>query len=272
MAVAENKLGEKPETDMTAAPQEGKEATPSPEGDPEISYPFAWPGVAGGGLGLTKEQEELFFLCGLSLDASTSPWYPRIKRAVDIAVSAGMLILLSPLFLLIALAIWLEDRGPIFYRQTRIGQDRRPFTFYKFRSMVVNADEIKHHLAQQNEQNGPVFKIRNDPRVTRVGRLLRKTSLDELPQFYNVLRGDMSLVGPRPHLPHEVDKYLLHHELRLTVPPGLVCLREVCGRSDLPFERWIELDLMYIRRRSLKTDFCILKRAVRAVLRGEGAY
>ncbi len=272
MAIAEKKLGGKPDDEMDSAPQEGKEAGSPQEGEPEISYPFAWPGVAGGGLGLTREQEELFFLCILSPEASDSPWYPRIKRALDIVISAGMLVLLSPLFLLIALAIWLEDRGPIFYRQTRIGREGRPFTFYKFRSMVVNADELKHHLAQQNEQDGPVFKIRNDPRVTRVGRLLRKTSLDELPQFYNVLRGDMSLVGPRPHLPHEVEKYLPHDGLRLTVPPGLVCLREVCGRSDIPFERWIELDLIYIRRRSLRTDFNILKRAVRAVLRGEGAY
>ena len=272
MAVAENKLAGKPDSEMTATPREGDEAVGKPRREPEISYPFAWPGVAGGGLGLSKEEEELFFLCGLSMEASSSPWYPRVKRLLDVLVSAGMLILLSPLFLLIALAIWLEDRGPIFYRQTRVGQGRRPFTFYKFRSMVANADQLKHHLTQQNEQNGPVFKIRNDPRVTRVGRFLRKTSLDELPQFYNVLRGDLSLVGPRPHLPHEVEKYLPHHELRLTVPPGLVCLREVCGRSDLPFERWIELDLMYIRRRSLKTDFNILKRAVRAVLRGEGAY
>jgi lipopolysaccharide/colanic/teichoic acid biosynthesis glycosyltransferase len=176
-----------------------------------------------------------------------------------------------PLFLLIAIAICLEDAGPILYYQTRVGKNGDLFRFYKFRSMVRNADEIKAQLEAQNEAIGPIFKIRNDPRVTRVGRVLRRYSLDELPQMVNVLRGEMSLVGPRPHLPKEVECYTGRQIKRLTVQPGLLCFREVFGRSKMTFEEWVDLDLLYIEHRSFRTDAQILMRTIPAILSAEGA-
>ena len=198
--------------------------------------------------------------------------YLRVKRLLDILVAGAALLLLWPLFLLVALAIVCDDRGPVFYRQIRVGRYGRRFTFWKFRSMVAGADAIKTALAGCNEAEGPIFKMRHDPRVTRVGRFLRRYSIDELPQLINVLRGDMSLVGPRPHLPSEVACYTLRQRARLSVLPGLVCWREVSGRSCIGFERWIEMDLCYIERRSLRTDLTILLRVIPALLRPEGAY
>jgi len=198
--------------------------------------------------------------------------YLRLKRAGDFCMAALAVGLLSPVFALVALAVWAEDRGPVLYAQRRVGKDGRTFRFLKFRSMVTNADALKDRLADRNEAAGPIFKMRHDPRVTRVGRVLRRYSLDELPQLFSVLRGDMSLVGPRPHLPREVDSYLPHQRRRLSVQPGLLCLREVSGRSDLSFERWMELDLHYIDNRSALLDLRILCRALPAVLRGDGAY
>jgi len=201
-----------------------------------------------------------------------SPAYRLAKRALDITVSAAALTVLSPVYVAIAAAVAIDSRGSIFYRQERVGRSGRRFAFYKFRSMVVDADRIKAELADENEAEGPIFKMKADPRVTRVGRFLRRTSLDEIPQFWNVLRGDLSLVGPRPHLPSEVETYSEVAEMRLTVVPGLVCYREVAGRSKLTFDQWIALDLEYVRNRSLATDLSILLRAIPAVLRGEGAY
>jgi lipopolysaccharide/colanic/teichoic acid biosynthesis glycosyltransferase len=198
--------------------------------------------------------------------------YPAAKRTLDVTVSSIGLVLLAPVFLLIALLIWAEDGGTVFYVHNRVGRNGRLFPFYKFRSMVPNADALKEKLAALNEATGPVFKIRHDPRITRIGRILRKTSLDELPQLWNVLRGDMSLVGPRPHLPSEVARYREDQRVRLSVAPGLICLREVTGRSNLTFERWIETDLLYIQSRSLSTDLKILWRAIPAILKGDGAY
>jgi lipopolysaccharide/colanic/teichoic acid biosynthesis glycosyltransferase len=198
--------------------------------------------------------------------------YLASKRIFDVIVACLALVALAPVFLLIALAIYITDPGPIFYAQTRVGRNGREFRFYKFRSMVKNAAALKAKLAEQNEANGPIFKMRNDPRVTRIGRILRRTSLDELPQFVNVLRGDMSLVGPRPHLPEEVKHYTPLQAERLSVEPGLVCLREITGRSELTFERWIETDLEYIANRSFKADLKILGGLVIAVLKGKGAY
>jgi len=198
--------------------------------------------------------------------------YLASKRSLDVLGALTALIVLSPLGALIASLIWLEDRGPIFYGQTRVGRSGREFSFYKFRSMVVNADTLRDTLNEQNEATGPLFKMKKDPRITRVGRVLRKYSLDELPQFWNVLKGDMSLVGPRPHLPREVATYGEVQWARLSVQPGLICLREVQGRSNLTFERWVELDLDYISRRSLALDLYIMLRAVPAILKGEGAY
>ena len=198
--------------------------------------------------------------------------YLLCKRLFDVTLAIGALILLFPLLLLVGMAIFLEDGGPILYYQSRVGRDGKVFRFYKFRSMVKNADAIKEQLAALNEADGPIFKMKNDPRITRVGRFLRRSSVDELPQFINVLRGEMSLIGPRPHLPREVDLYEERQQNRLSVPPGLVCLREVHGRSNLTFEQWVELDLLYIQNRSICTDLSILLRLVPAVLKGDGAY
>lgn len=205
----------------------------------------------------------------LAPDAS----YIRCKRALDVCVAAVLLTVLSPVFAIIALIIFVQDGGPVFYSQARIGQDGQPFMFFKFRSMVRNADSLQAQLAATNEAKGPIFKMRRDPRITPAGRILRRYSLDELPQLLNVLRGDMSLVGPRPHRPSEVEQYLPHHYERLSVTPGLICLREVSGRSNLNFDQWLELDLHYINYcRSLTYDLQILARAIPAVIRGDGAY
>lgn len=198
--------------------------------------------------------------------------YPAVKRGLDILLSLVALLLLSPLFLVLIALVYLQDRGPVFYSQQRVGRDGVPFSFHKFRSMVVDADRIKAQLAAQNEAEGPIFKMRRDPRITPVGRILRRFSLDELPQFWNVLKGDMSLVGPRPHLPAEIAACPEYPRERLTVAPGLVCLREVGGRSELTFEQWLQSDLDYIRRRSVWLDLSILLRAIPAVVCCRGAY
>lgn len=194
------------------------------------------------------------------------------KRLFDVTLAIGALILLFPVLLLVGVAIILEDGGPVLYYQSRVGRNGKVFRFYKFRSMVKNADAIKEQLAALNEADGPIFKMKNDPRVTRVGRFLRRSSVDELPQFINILRGEMSLIGPRPHLPREVELYEERQQNRLCVPPGLICLREVHGRSNLTFDQWVELDLLYIQNRSIGTDFSILLRLIPAVLKGDGAY
>jgi lipopolysaccharide/colanic/teichoic acid biosynthesis glycosyltransferase len=197
--------------------------------------------------------------------------YESAKRMGDAVAAAVLLLLLFPLFLLIALVIFVEDAGPILYYQTRVGKEGTLFRFYKFRSMVQNADAIKRQLEAQNEAVGPIFKMKNDPRITRAGRILRRYSLDELPQLVNVLRGEMSLVGPRPHLPSEVACYTERQCRRLQVQPGLLCFREVFGRSNMAFQEWVELDLLYIEHRSLRTDWQILMRTLPAVLSAEGA-
>ena len=198
--------------------------------------------------------------------------YLRWKRVLDVILTSLLCLLLLPVFLLISLVIFLEDRGPILFWQMRVGKDGQTFRFYKFRSMVRNAEAIKAELVAHNEADGPIFKIKDDPRVTRVGRFLRRYSIDELPQLFSVLRGEMSLVGPRPHLPSEVALYTERQKKRLSVQPGLLCLREVCGRSLLTFERWIEMDMFYIEYRSLGTDLRILLCSLPAVLKGDGAY
>jgi len=198
--------------------------------------------------------------------------YVVCKRIIDIVGSTVALLLLLPVFVVVATAIILENRGPIFFVQMRVGKDNMCFRFYKFRSMVKNAADLQTKLTASNEATGPIFKMRKDPRVTRVGRILRKYSIDELPQLFNVLRGDMSFVGPRPHLPSEVALYTSEQRIRLSVQPGLVCMREVTGRSELTFDRWIETDLQYIACRSLRTDLSILLRLVPAVIGARGAY
>lgn len=200
-------------------------------------------------------------------------FYNRVgKRALD-AVAAGLaLLLLSPLFALIAAAIKLDSPGPVFYRSSRVGVGGRLFVFYKFRSMVHGADRIRDLLQDQNEADGPVFKIARDPRITRVGRVLRRTSLDELPQIWNILKGEMSLVGPRPPIPREVLQYEPWQLRRLAVRPGLTCLWQISGRSEIGFDEWMRLDMEYIDHRSFLLDLKILLRTVPAVMSGKGAY
>jgi len=194
------------------------------------------------------------------------------KRLVDVIGAAVALMLHMPLLVFAAIAIKLESRGPVFYRSTRIGKNGRPFTFLKLRSMVDGADRTRHHVVHLNEADGPVFKISNYPRVTRVGRFLRVTSIDEIPQFINVLRGEMSLVGPRPPLPAEVAQYEPWQLHRLDVLPGITCLWQISGRSRIGFQEWMRLDLEYIKHRSLGLDLKILFRTIPAVLSRDGAY
>lgn len=195
-----------------------------------------------------------------------------IKRAIDIVGGAVCLTLGAPLLGLIAVAIRLDSPGPVIFRQTRVGANGRRFQIYKFRSMVEGAEEELDDLRDLNEVDGPVFKMRDDPRVTRVGRFLRRTSLDELPQFWNVLRGDMSLVGPRPPLPSEIDEYAEWHKKRLEVRPGVTGLWQVSGRSLLSFDEQALLDIYYIENWSLWLDFQILLRTIPQVLFASGAY
>jgi len=196
-----------------------------------------------------------------------------LKRILDTAVSALALIMLLPLLTLTAIAIWVENPGPIFYTQIRVGLNGRHFKFYKFRSMVVNADNIKKELAAYNESaSGVIFKMKKDPRITKVGRIIRKFSIDELPQLINVLKGDMSLVGPRPPLPMEVGEYTLEERKRLHVIPGITCLWQVSGRSDIPFTDQVRLDMMYIQSASFMNDIILLLKTIPAVLTGRGAY
>ena len=195
-----------------------------------------------------------------------------IKRVLDVAIASIAVVVLSPLMLLIAIAIKIESPGPVIHKQTRIGRWGKPFDFYKFRSMRDRADQELDQLINQNEASGPIFKIRNDPRRTRVGRWLRRTSLDEIPQLFNVLRGDMSLVGPRPPFPWEVAKYADWHRRRLQVYPGITGLGQVSGRSDLPFDETALLDIWYIENWTLGLDLKILLRTLPAVISGNGAY
>ncbi len=195
-----------------------------------------------------------------------------VQRACDVALCAAALLLLWPVFLVIALLIRFDSPGPVLFKQSRVGKDGEEFWFYKFRSMVTDAEATRHLLEMQNERTGPVFKMKNDPRITRVGRVLRKFSLDELPQLINVLKGDMSLVGPRPALPKETDKYTARQRQRLLCLPGVTGLWQVSGRASLSFERSIELDLYYIERQSVGLYFRILMLTIPAVLRAEGAY
>ncbi len=194
------------------------------------------------------------------------------QRALDLLFTALGLLLLLPVFGLIALCIRLDSPGPVLFKQKRVGRGGEEFWFYKFRSMVSDAEAKRHLLEMHNERSGPVFKMRNDPRITRVGRVLRKFSLDELPQLLNVLKGEMSLVGPRPALPRETDKYTPRQRQRLIGLPGVTGLWQVSGRASLSFERSIELDLYYIEHQSLGLYFRILLMTIPAVLRAEGAY
>ncbi len=194
-----------------------------------------------------------------------------LKGLLDRVVALVGIIVLAPLMGLIALLIKLSSTGPILFSQTRIGLNGRQFTFYKFRTMVENAEELRAALSSENELSGPVFKIREDPRVTWLGGLLRRSSIDELPQLYNVLLGEMSLIGPRPPLPNEVEEYEPWQRRRLSMKPGLTCVWQVSGRNLVPFEKWMEMDLQYIDNWSLTLDLVIVLRTIPVVLRGYGA-
>ena len=208
------------------------------------------------------------------LNYSTAPRHlPQLalKRCLDILGSLVGLILLSPALLVTALAIKVSSPGPVLFKQPRVGLNGRVFNCYKFRSMVVNAEDVKAAISHLNEMSGPVFKIKNDPRVTPVGRLIRKTSIDELPQLFNVLLGHMSLVGPRPPLPSEVNLYENSHRKRLSVKPGITCIWQVSGRNNVDFDHWMEMDAEYVHNWSLWLDLKILFRTIPAVLMRKGA-
>ncbi len=197
--------------------------------------------------------------------------YLFAKRTFDIVVSLVALILTMPIWIVVAIAIRLESRGPVIYRQLRSGRNNAPFTMYKFRSMHAGADQYKDELTALNEMDGPVFKIREDPRVTRVGRFIRRWSLDELPQLLNVLKGEMTIVGPRPLPVREVAQLSTHQMRRQSVRPGLTCIWQISGRNEIPFDEWIQLDLIYIASRSFWLDLEIFFRTFAAVLKRKGS-
>lgn len=200
------------------------------------------------------------------------PWQMFVKRVVDVIGATLALTVLFPILLATALAVRLTSPGPIIHRQIRIGQDGDPFVFLKFRSMYVDAEHLKKSLTQYNEAEGPIFKIKQDPRITPVGRWIRKLSIDEMPQLLHVLTGQMSLVGPRPHLPEEVAVYDGEARRRLAVRPGVTGIWQVSGRSDLDFDTWIAMDLEYLDHWSLWLDCKLMARTFAAVLSGRGAY
>lgn len=199
------------------------------------------------------------------------PIQVALKRLLDVSASAVALVVLSPLLVGTALAVKLTSRGPVFFRQRRVGLYGRTFEMLKFRSMVTNAEALRAKLEKSNEMSGPVFKMRNDPRITSVGRFIRRYSIDELPQLVNVLLGDMSIVGPRPPLPSEVAKYEAWQLRRLSVRPGLTCVWQVSGRNQISFEEWMRMDIRYIDQWSLATDVGLILKTVPVVLTGRGA-
>ncbi len=198
--------------------------------------------------------------------------YAFLKRAFDIAVSGALLLLLLPVFLVLAALVRMSSPGPVFYSADRVGLGGKRFKFIKFRSMYVDADRRRSELEAKNEKEGPIFKMKDDPRVTPIGRVLRRYSLDELPQIFSVLTGEMSMVGPRPPLPCEVEQYDAFAMRRLSVKPGITCYWQVMGRSDLTFEEWMELDNRYIDEMSFWNDCRLVLKTPLAVLRCDGAY
>lgn len=199
------------------------------------------------------------------------PVYEFVKRIFDVICSALALVVLSPVFLITAIAVK-TDGGKVIYTQKRAGKNNVPFDMYKFRSMCANAENLQGELMEYNEMDGPVFKMKNDPRVTRVGGFIRKYSIDELPQLLNILKGDMSIVGPRPPLISEVKQYNEYQMQRLLIKPGLTCFWQAYGRSSLSFHDWMDMDMKYIQRRCIKLDISLIIRTVFAVIFKRGAY
>jgi exopolysaccharide biosynthesis polyprenyl glycosylphosphotransferase len=237
-----------------------------------FGIPFALP-ASGFRFGRARPAHEVAIADGYVhyLSVRHKTMQTAFKRIFDIVASFSALVLLSPLLLVVATIIRLTSRGPVLFRQQRVGRHSKPFHMLKFRSMVVNAEELKAKLMAQNEQAGPVFKMRRDPRITRVGRFIRKFSIDELPQLLNVLRGEMSIVGPRPPVPSEVSRYEAWQRRRLSVRPGLTCVWQVSGRNEISFEEWMYLDMQYIDHWSLAQDFQLILKTLPVVLTGRGA-
>lgn len=198
--------------------------------------------------------------------------YEVIKRLIDVVCSFLGVLVLSPLFIIIAIIIKTTSKGPVFFSQKRVGKNGKEFDMYKFRSMVVNAEELKEKLAAQNEMSGPMFKMKDDPRVTKVGKFIRKTSIDELPQLWNVLKGNMSLVGPRPSLPKEVAQFEKWMYRRLEVKPGLTCYWQVSGRNNIDFEDWMKLDIKYVDERSTWIDIKLIFKTVGVLFGDKNAH
>nr|WP_243124836.1 sugar transferase [Clostridium cuniculi] len=198
--------------------------------------------------------------------------YEAIKRLIDVVCSFMGVLVLSPLFIIIAIIIKTTSKGPVFFSQKRVGKNGKEFNMYKFRSMVVNAEELKEKLAAQNEMSGPMFKMKDDPRVTKVGKFIRKTSIDELPQLWNVLKGDMSLVGLRPSLPKEVAQFDEWMHRRLEVKPGLTCYWQVSGRNNIDFEDWMKLDIRYVDERNIWIDIKLIFKTVGVLFGDKNAH
>ena len=198
--------------------------------------------------------------------------YKWVKRAFDVVAAFVALVLLSPVFLITAIAIFVEDGGPIFFTQQRAGKDMQSFTIYKFRSMYKNAEDLFEKMQEQNEQTGHAFKIKDDPRVTHVGKFIRRFSIDELPQLFNIIKGDMSVVGPRPILYEQMEACNAYEKQRLIVKSGLTCYWQVCGRAKIKWDQWVELDLKYIQDMSVKKDIELILRTFPAVFGQDGAY
>lgn len=221
---------------------------------------------------VNPKHNELATTIEISSNKKSYWFYNTLKRAMDIVGSLAGLVLLSPVFLIVSIIIKLEDpKGKVFFAQERNGRYPTTFKMYKFRSMVHNAEELLESLIEQNEQTGPVFKITDDPRITKVGKFIRKTSIDELPQLFNVLKGDMSIVGPRPPIPHEVAQYTPYQMQRLSVKPGITCIWQVSGRNNIGFDEWVEMDIEYIKNRSLWLDIKLTFKTVFVLFGDENA-
>lgn len=206
-----------------------------------------------------------------NIDTNNNKIYLFFKRAIDIIFSILGMIVLSPLMFIVGVLIKLESKGPVFFGQNRVGLNGQQFKMYKFRSMVVNAEDLLEKLHDKNEMSGPMFKMKDDPRITKVGRFIRKTSIDELPQLYNVLIGEMSLVGPRPNLPKEVIQFSEAQKQKLIVKPGITCYWQVMGRNNIDFERWVELDIKYIKERNFWLDMKLILKTFTVLFGDENA-
>lgn len=208
------------------------------------------------GLKISEEDIEIVY----GTEHKKSMVYEFIKRLIDVLGALVGIILLSPVMIITGIIIRLDSKGPIIFAQERVGINGKLFKMYKFRSMVVNAEKLIDKLKEKNEMSGPMFKIKQDPRITKIGKFIRKTSIDELPQLFNILKGDMSLVGPRPNLPREVKKFSEYHRQKLLTRPGLTCYWQVMGRNEIGFEEWMDLDIKYIKERNLWIDIKLIIR------------